>query len=121
MMRLIPSRASREVGQLVKQHIQLHGASLDGNLADTPSPRRVRRSSEQSLRLPRVGIGDHNRGGDTFSGLENYTLSGDDLRYRNAGGNHRTRFTRGIAKIKGDHAHTAIDIAPHARHSAEPA
>src|SRR6267143_5917680 len=121
VMRLIRSRPRGEVGQLTKKHVQLHGAALHRNLLAALTPRRIDRRAQQSQRLPWVGIRDHDRCGDEFAALEDYALGRYYPCDRDAGSDHRSRLSRGIAKVERDHAHAAFCIPPHAGHSAQAA
>src|SRR5260370_36536819 len=56
-----------------------------------------------------------------FAALENHAFAGHDLCDRDAAGDHRSGISRGIAKVERDHAHAAFYVAPHSRHSAQPA
>src|SRR5258706_6913108 len=121
VVRLIGPGSHGEIGQLTEQHVQLYGAALHRNLLDALTPLGIDRRAEESQRLPWIGIGNHDWCRDEFATFEHDAFSGYYPCDRNAGGNHRSRLSRGIANIKRDHAHAAFNVTPHAGHSAQAA
>ena len=118
---LIRSRTGREVGQFAQMHVELDGASFDGNAFDAGAPLAVGRVAEKAEGLARVGVGDDGGRGDALSAVEQHAFAREYLGHGHAGDDGGAGLAGCIAEVEGDHAHSAAHVAPHAGHSAQTA
>src|SRR6202050_3152337 len=121
VVRLIGAGTRGEFGQFAEQNVELDGAAFDGNALDAGAPSRVGGGSEQAQCDARIGIGNHDRRSDALTMFEENTLAGKNLGDGDTGGDDGSGFASGVAEIKGDHAHAALHVAPHAGQAAETA
>src|SRR5271165_6212666 len=120
---MIPERprTGLEAGQLLEHDVQLDRAADLGNLLDPLLPRRVGLVAQQLQGRAGVGIGNHLAGLDPLAPFQLDSEAGNDPGHRYSRGDNHPQVTRDVAEDERDHAHSALDISPRSRSSAQPA